>query len=126
VRRYGERHHRARHSDHDVELARALRDEGLTYREIAEKLEVSYWTARDWCDYRTRTGAITSRALRSRRRSPDPRTRSRARSDDSRRRAEALYRDGLGYDEIAAELGVTRNSAQRYTRPLRWREAERR
>lgn len=53
--RVGESHHRARAPDNDVELARALRDEGLSYRAIAEKFETSPWTVRDWCTYRTRT-----------------------------------------------------------------------
>lgn len=47
-------HHRTKCSDKVVEAARQLRDQGKTYREIAELLQVSIWTARDWCDYRTR------------------------------------------------------------------------
>jgi hypothetical protein len=50
----GESHHRSRLSDDDVRLMRELREEGLTYREIAEKFECSIWTARDIADYRTR------------------------------------------------------------------------
>ena len=61
---YGGRHHRARHSDHDVELARQLHDAGLGYQRIASKLEVPERTVRDWCTYRMRTGSKTERALR--------------------------------------------------------------
>lgn len=45
--RVGETHHRARLTDHDVDLIRDLRDEGLTYQEIADKFEVSKSTVRD-------------------------------------------------------------------------------
>jgi predicted DNA-binding protein (UPF0251 family) len=40
-RRIGESHQNATLTDHDVELICALRDEGLTLSEIAEKFEVS-------------------------------------------------------------------------------------
>lgn len=46
--RVGETHHRARLTDHDVDLIRDLREEyGLTYQEIADKFEVSKSTIRD-------------------------------------------------------------------------------
>lgn len=45
--RVGETHHRARLTDHDVDLIRDLRDEGLTYQSIADKFEVSKSTVRD-------------------------------------------------------------------------------
>lgn len=46
--RVGETHHRARLTDHDVDLIRSLRDEyGLTYQAIAEKFECSRSTIRD-------------------------------------------------------------------------------
>jgi hypothetical protein len=35
----GQDHHRAKLTDHDVDLIRELRDEGLTYAEIAEKMD---------------------------------------------------------------------------------------
>jgi hypothetical protein len=41
--------------DARVEMARALRDGGLSFRRIGERLGVSQWTVRDWCEYRTRT-----------------------------------------------------------------------
>lgn len=46
--RVGETHHRARLTDHDVDLIRDLREEyGLTYQEIADKFEISKSTVRD-------------------------------------------------------------------------------
>ncbi len=52
--RTGESHHRAKCSDHDVYLARALHTAGLGYGAIANKLSddgvtVSRYTVRDWC-----------------------------------------------------------------------------
>lgn len=41
LRRYGEKNHVAKVSNADVELCRALRDEGLTVSKIAEKMELS-------------------------------------------------------------------------------------
>ena len=38
--KYGERHHSAKYTDHDVYLARALVDEGLTMTEAGKKLEI--------------------------------------------------------------------------------------
>ena len=52
--RIGQDHHRAKLPDDDVRLMRALRDGGMTYREIAEKFECSIWTARDIVTYTTR------------------------------------------------------------------------
>lgn len=40
--RYGERHHCSKFSDEDVELVRALREEGLLVRVIADKMEMPY------------------------------------------------------------------------------------
>ena len=52
--RTGERHQKARLSDHDVELMRQLREGGMTYREIAEKFECSLWTVRSIVTYASR------------------------------------------------------------------------
>jgi len=53
--RRGERHPKARLSDHDVEFMRQLHDEYcLSVADVARKFDVSYWTARDICKYRTR------------------------------------------------------------------------
>ena len=45
--RVGETHHRARLTDHDVDLIRELREHGLTYQEIADKFECGRSTVRD-------------------------------------------------------------------------------
>jgi hypothetical protein len=50
----GERHGLAKFSDADVELVRALRDAGWTYRRIAEKMEMSRSNVFDICQFRTR------------------------------------------------------------------------
>lgn len=39
-RKYGELHHSAKYSDHDVYLARALVDEGITTAEAGRKLDI--------------------------------------------------------------------------------------
>jgi len=36
----GDNHYAVKHSDHDVELCRALHDEGLSVTEIADKMEI--------------------------------------------------------------------------------------
>ncbi len=55
--RIGESHPRARLSDDDVRLVRALHEEGLGYRRIAVKFEVGISTIRDICTHRTRYDA---------------------------------------------------------------------
>lgn len=50
----GERHFKVNHGADVVEHARTLRDSGLTYQAIAQRVNASIWTVRDWCDYRTR------------------------------------------------------------------------
>jgi DNA-binding Lrp family transcriptional regulator len=53
--RIGERHPKAKLTDDDVRLMRALREQHkMPYREIAEKFECSIWTARDIVTYATR------------------------------------------------------------------------
>lgn len=42
IGRSGDRHYNVKHTDHDVELCRALYDEGLNCRQIAEKMEISH------------------------------------------------------------------------------------
>lgn len=59
--RYGERHHKARHSDEDVALCRELYAEGVPPKVIAEKMEVSLHTLYDWLYLRTRVGGPTRR-----------------------------------------------------------------
>lgn len=53
--RLGQDHHRAKEDDHTVWLARELREAGLTYQQISDKLEVPMFTVRDWVTYRTRS-----------------------------------------------------------------------
>ena len=55
-RRVGERHHRARLTDHDVELVRTLHEEhGLGYKSLARKFDAPVSTVRDVCKYLRRT-----------------------------------------------------------------------
>lgn len=42
--RVGQSHHRARFTDHEIDLMRDLRDDGMTMREIAEKFGTSVST----------------------------------------------------------------------------------
>jgi transposase len=44
----GENHHRAKRTDHEVDLALELVAAGMSQRTVAEKLEVSRWTVRRW------------------------------------------------------------------------------
>lgn len=53
----GEEHPKAKLSDEDVRLMRALREEGLTYQAIADKFEVPLSTARNIVNYATRRSA---------------------------------------------------------------------
>ncbi|TCW22666.1 hypothetical protein [Vibrio crassostreae] len=52
--KYGEHHHLAKYGDHDVELCRALDDEGLKPFEIAEKMELDYSYVQCILKYRIR------------------------------------------------------------------------
>lgn len=53
--RVGETHHRAKLTDHDVDLIRELHEEhGLSYSQLAEKFGCSKSTIRDYCQYRRR------------------------------------------------------------------------
>ena len=58
-RRIGQSHHRAKLTDGDVDLVLALREQGLSYSQIARKLDhvpggVAKSTVRDICNGRTR------------------------------------------------------------------------
>ncbi len=54
--RCAESHHRAKLSDHDVDLIRELQEKhGLSLREIAEKFGCGKSTVRDMVKYRRRT-----------------------------------------------------------------------
>ncbi len=50
----GEKHPKAVLTDHEVELVRKLRDEGMSFRGIAAKMDIGRTTACDMCAYRTR------------------------------------------------------------------------
>jgi len=55
--RYGERHHRAKITDAEVELIRSLYEEGgWTYRSLAEKMDINFSTVRDIVKFRRRVG----------------------------------------------------------------------
>lgn len=45
--RVGETHHRAKLTDHDIDLIRELHEEGLSYKVIAEKFQVGKSTVAD-------------------------------------------------------------------------------
>ena len=53
----GEKHPKAKLTDHEVRLMRELRSIGLTYRAIADKFEVHLSTARNIVNYATRRSA---------------------------------------------------------------------
>ncbi|MGH8443825.1 MAG: hypothetical protein ACREVL_01105 [Solimonas sp.] len=60
MQRSGASHPKAVHGADVVEQARQMRDRGRSYGQITARLvangvNVSYWTVRDWCDYRTRS-----------------------------------------------------------------------
>lgn len=52
--RPGSLHHRAKYSHGEVEITRTLRDEGWTYRAIAEKMEMPIRTVRDIVNFKRR------------------------------------------------------------------------
>lgn len=52
--RCGQQHHNAKLTDHEVELIRSLHDEGMGYKLIAKKFEVSPRTVRGICNGRSR------------------------------------------------------------------------
>jgi len=40
MKKHGDTHYRVKHSDHDIELCRALFEEGVSIADIAEKMEI--------------------------------------------------------------------------------------
>lgn len=52
--RVGETHHRAKLTDHDVELIRLLHEDGMSCTEIATKFECSRSTISDIANYKQR------------------------------------------------------------------------
>jgi hypothetical protein len=73
-RTVGEHHHRAKLADEDIELIRTLREQGLSYREIAAKFDdtlvVSKSMVHAVCTYRYR-----AHTTKGHRRVPLPRSR---------------------------------------------------
>jgi predicted DNA-binding protein (UPF0251 family) len=57
--RLGQYHHRAKLTDHEVELIRQLHEEGLSYTQLAEKFDVGKSTIQDICTYRRRAQTPT-------------------------------------------------------------------
>lgn len=53
-RRIGEDHQRAKLTDAEVDLVRDLRDDGMSYGQIAKRMEVGKSTVRDICLCRCR------------------------------------------------------------------------
>ncbi len=56
--RVGQDHFRARNSDREVEMARALHEGGMGYARIAKLMECSKATVRDWVKGRRRAHGI--------------------------------------------------------------------
>ncbi len=52
--RIGEDHQHATHTDAEIELARQLHADGMSYKKLAEKFEVSKSTIAGWIKYRRR------------------------------------------------------------------------
>jgi transposase len=52
--RRGESHPKAVLTDHEVELVRRLRSDGMSFGNIAAKFDIGKSTVRDMCAYRTR------------------------------------------------------------------------
>jgi DNA-binding NarL/FixJ family response regulator len=61
--RLGEDHHRAKLTNHEVDLVLQLLDEGMSERKVAEKFEISRRTVRDYKAAKTRSQ--TPEAFRS-------------------------------------------------------------
>lgn len=53
--RRGELHPKAVLTDHEVELVRQLHEQGVGYKTLVKKFEVSKRSIRDICSYKTRT-----------------------------------------------------------------------
>lgn len=58
ARKAGQHHHRAKLTDHDVELIRQLHDDGIGYLVLAKKFEVSQHTIGRICRFERRTAPV--------------------------------------------------------------------
>lgn len=56
--RIGQYHQRAKLSDHDVELIRQLAEQGICYKAIATKFEISWVTVGRICRFERRSQTI--------------------------------------------------------------------
>lgn len=52
--RIGEDHQHATHTDSEIELARQLHADGISYKQLADKFEVSKSTIAGWIKFRRR------------------------------------------------------------------------
>lgn len=57
-RRVGQSHPQAKYADHEVDLLRELRDQGLSYGQIAEKMEMPRATVSSICQGRRRAQTV--------------------------------------------------------------------
>lgn len=58
--RVGEDHPRARYTDGEVNMVLSLRDEGMSYDQIARLVEMPKGTVRDFCKFRRRAQPATA------------------------------------------------------------------
>lgn len=58
-RRVGQDHHRAKFTDHEVELMRQMNDNGMSFYRIARVMECGETTVRDICNHRRRAQVPT-------------------------------------------------------------------
>ncbi|CUJ71747.1 MULTISPECIES: hypothetical protein [Achromobacter] len=58
--RVGEDHQRATLTDHDVELMRQLREEGIGYKRLAKMFDTSVRNVRDIVNYKRRVSTPTA------------------------------------------------------------------
>lgn len=63
----GQDHHRSKFSDHEVDLMIQLREEGLMFRDIAEKFECAIGTVHGICSGRRRAQVVATRIARRQR-----------------------------------------------------------
>ncbi len=54
--RIGETHHRAKYTDHEIDMVRDLHEkEGMGYKKVAKVMDMPLRTVRSICNYTTRT-----------------------------------------------------------------------
>lgn len=55
--RVGQWNQFSKYSDREVEMCRKLRDQGMTYPQISEKMDMPYWTVSRICRHERRAEA---------------------------------------------------------------------